>query len=60
MTINYRRGGDAVRKAWFAYQDNEPTMSPKSVCSFLAGWNAAKSDSEPESKPEPKPEPKPE
>jgi hypothetical protein len=41
--INYRKGGDEVRKAWFAYKaDNtDCTANPKKITSFVAGWNAA-------------------
>ena len=41
--MNYRKGGEAVRNAWFAFKkDNtDCTQHPKKVTSFVAGWNAA-------------------
>lgn len=37
----YHKGGDEVRKAWFAYKAAYNRAGTSSVCSFLAGWNVA-------------------
>ncbi len=41
--INYRAGGEAVRRAWFAYRATNP-YPPLSLVSFVAGYNAALAD----------------
>jgi hypothetical protein len=37
--IEYRKGGELLKKAWIAYKRNN---SAKSVIDFVAGWNACK------------------
>ena len=44
--IDYRKGGDEVRKAWFAYVQSLPEGSEPSVISFAAGFNAAMAELE--------------
>ena len=46
--IEYRKGGDACSKAWFAYKATVPPI--RSLVDFAAGWNAAKADKAPETK----------
>lgn len=37
----YRKGGEAVRTAWFAYHAQRAATKPTSgVITFVAGWNA--------------------
>jgi hypothetical protein len=38
--IEYRKGSDAVRAAWFAYKD----AGGHNIPAFVAGWNAAKAE----------------
>ncbi len=48
--IHYRKGGDDLIAAWFAYKGT--TTKPISLVSFAAGFNAAKAEVDSEETPE--------
>ena len=48
--IHYRKGGDDLIAAWFAYKG--ATTKPVSLISFAAGFNAAKAELDSEETPE--------